>query len=104
MANNQLLFNWCQKFDSWRMSAQPEYFIHKKQIELFFTNHTMQIGFLNSAIEKMDNEYFVFKEGQMLIDNGTPVFKDITQREEYVTKLKELMERKIEIIAFGSRL
>jgi len=104
MATYGLLFKWVQKFEAWQYSGEPEFFLHRKQIEAFYHNHKLHIDLLNTAIEQQNEKYFVHKDGKMIVDNNQPVFKDITQKEEYAKELNELMQRKVQIVFAGSTI
>jgi len=101
MANNALLLEYCKVFDTWKATAHPEYFLHRKQIEEFFERNKLSIDFYNTNIERIDKEYMIYENDKPKIVNGGGVFKDETKKEEYETKIKEVFERPIKIILNG---
>lgn len=104
MATNRILFQWCTIFDAWRDQHRPEYYLNRKQIEVFLQNHSLAINFLNTAIEKQNKEYFVHEDGKMIFEDGKPVLKDAMLEKQCAKELNELMNRNVQIVFNGSTI
>lgn len=106
MATYRTLFNYCQQFDSWRLNGRPEYFLHKREINLFFQNNEVQIKILNHAIGEQNKKFFQCDENghPLQDDKGQSIFKDELLKEEYQKEVTELFTRRIDVQFAGNKL
>ncbi len=93
---NGKLFKYHQEIQSFKGSIF-EVFLRSK-IKEFYRHNKIRINGLVERINKLRNEYFEIKDGQILQKDGKPVSLKDKDPDEYKTKMDELMKIEVNII------
>ena len=104
MANNRILFAYCKRFAQWEETLDPEYFLHRKQIEEFYKVNKMSIDFMNLNIERQNKEFFMYDGAVMKIANGSGIFKDESKKADYAKELNEIFDKPVKITINGYQI
>lgn len=101
MGSNRLLFAYCQRFNTWAQTADPEFYLHRKQIYTFFNENKLAIDFMNQNIERQNKEYFIYDGEVMKMANGSGIFKDETMKDKYAKELNAIFDKPVKITING---